>query len=204
MLKIRFSKYYLILIVGLVLTNVNVKSAQTLKINSASSTMTIFGTTNVHDWQEKTEKISGEMVIDNSKQIQSFDVEIPVRSLKSGEKLMDSKTYDAFNVTQNPTISFHLLEVSSLLVSEKEINVIITGNLTMSGVSKKVSIKSSGKNIGAGAYQFKGSVPIKMTDFKMKPPTAMLGVMKVGDAINIKFDIILNDSNQSSLGYLDK
>jgi len=28
-----------------------------------------------------------------------------------------------------------------------------------------------------------------MTDFKMKPPTAMLGVMKVGDAITLKFDI---------------
>jgi len=28
-----------------------------------------------------------------------------------------------------------------------------------------------------------------MTDFKMKPPTAMLGVMKVGDAITLKYDV---------------
>jgi len=30
-----------------------------------------------------------------------------------------------------------------------------------------------------------------MTDFKMKPPTAMLGIMKVGDAITLKFSIVM-------------
>lgn len=201
MIKTKYSKNYLLLFVSFMFTNVTMESAQSLNINSASSTMTIFGTTNVHDWQSKIEKISGEMVIDNSKQIQSLEVEIPVRSIKSGEKLMDTKTYEAFNATQNPTIVFHLIEVTSLLISNNDINVTLTGNLTMDGVTKKIIIKSTGKNIGVGAYQFKGSVPLKMTDYKMKPPTAMLGFMKVGDAINIKFDITLNESNQLNLGY---
>ena len=204
MKKSRYTLHFVILFFCLMLVNSSIKSAQSLIINPASSKMTIYGTTNVHDWKSEIGKISGEMIIDNTNQIKSLEVEIPVRSIKSGEKLMDSKTYEAFNATKNPNISFKLLEVSSLNVTDKDISVIFVGNLTMSGVTKKVNIKSVGKSVGDGSYKFNGSVPLKMTDFKMKPPTAMLGVMKVGDGITIKFDITLSENNQASIGYLNK
>jgi len=102
---------------------------------------------------------------------------------------MDNKTYEAFNEGKFPTISFQLVEASSLQITGDDISVTVTGNLTMAGSTRKISFKTTGKNLKPGAYEFKGSIPLKMTDFKMKPPTAMLGVMKVGDAITLKFDI---------------
>ena len=165
--------------------------AQSFRINPKTSTMTIYGTTNVHDFKSKVEQIKGELVVNNSKKVQSLNVEIPVHSIKSGEKGMDNKTYEAFNDKKYPTILFQLVEVSSLQIKGDDINALVTGNLTMAGTTKRISFKTSGKNTKPGAYEFKGSISLKMTDFKMKPPTAMLGVMKVGDAITLKYEINL-------------
>jgi polyisoprenoid-binding protein YceI len=151
--------------------------------------MTIFGTTNVHDFQSKVTQASGELVINSSKQAQSLDVEIPVISIKSNEKAMDNKTYEAFKAPKNPTITFKMLEASSLQVTGNNINVTVTGNLTMAGVTNKITLKTTGKIVKAGVYEFSGSVTLKMSDYGMKRPTAMLGLMKVGDAITLKYDV---------------
>jgi polyisoprenoid-binding protein YceI len=161
--------------------------------------MTIYGTTNVHDFTSKVTQVSGELVISNSKQVQSLYINVPVKSIKSGEKIMDKKTYETFNADKNSTISFHLLQATSLKVTGQDIDVTLTGNLTMAGVTRKISFRTTGKNIRTGVYQFKGSVPLKMTDFNMKPPTAMLGVMKVGDGIILKFDVSMATQNMASL-----
>ena len=167
--------------------------AQTLKINSKASTMTIYGTTNVHDFTQKVTQINGELVVNSAqKSVQSMEVVIPVRAIKSPEKQMDTYTYEAFNSEKNPNITFHLTEASGLKVTEKEIDVTVTGNLTINGTARKISFKLSGKNPKSGLYQFKGAIALKMTDYKMKPPTAMMGMMKVGDGITLKFDIALD------------
>ncbi len=172
--------------------------AQSLKIDPKTFNMTINGTTNVHDFQSKVTQVNGEIVLTGTKQVQSLLISIPVKSIKSGEKLMDTKTYEAFNIEKYPNITFKLSEVNSLQIGNEEINVAITGDLTMAGVTRKIALKSSGKITKSGLYQFKGSIGLKMTDFKMKPPTAMLGVMKVGDAITLKFDATFN-GNQLTL-----
>jgi len=188
MFKNQFSKPLMLLIISFIFI-AGCLQAQSLKVNSKTSTMTIYGTTNVHDFKSKVTQIKGEVVVSSSKKIQSLNVEIPVRSIKSGEKGMDTKTYEAFNEGKFPTISFQLVDASSLQINGDDISVTVTGNLTMAGATRRISFKTTGKNLKPGAYEFKGSIALKMTDFKMKPPTAMLGVMKVGDAITLKFDI---------------
>jgi polyisoprenoid-binding protein YceI len=150
--------------------------------------MTIEGTTNVHNFESKVTVASGELLI-NAKQPQSLTIEIPVKGIKSKEKLMDTKTYEAFNVDKNPNIIFKSTEVNSLKVDGSNINVTVTGNLTISGFTKKVSLTAVGKIVKPGVYEFSGTIPVKMTDYKMKPPTAMLGMMKVGDDIKLKYTV---------------
>lgn len=191
MSKKTLPNYYMLLIASIMLVgSLSVTTAQTLKINAQSSTMTISGTTNVHNFQSKVTQISGDLVI-NGKKVQSLKVEVPVKSIKSNEKLMDKKTYEAFDAEKHPTITFQLIDAVVQKATAEDIDVVLTGNLTMAGVSKKISINTTGKALKAGTLQFTGSVGLKMTDFKMKPPTAMLGMMKVGDAITLKFSVIL-------------
>jgi polyisoprenoid-binding protein YceI len=165
--------------------------AESLKINAKTSSMIIFGTTNVHNFQSKVTQINGELVINSAKEVEKLVVDIPVRSIKSGEKLMDTKTYEAFLSDKNPNITFKMLNVSEMQILGDNISVGVTGNLTIAGVTRKVSLKSSGKVIKPGTYKFNGSLLLKMTDFKMIPPTAMMGLMKVGDAVTLKFDVTM-------------
>ncbi len=162
-------------------------NAQSLKIDPKSFSMSILGTTNVHDFETKVTQVSGEIVLNDNKQVQSMYINIPVKSIKSKEKLMDTKTYEAFNADKNPNISFKLVDVSSLKFNGDDISVVVSGNLTMAGVTRRVSLASTGKLLKSGVYEFKGSVGLKMTDFRMSPPTAMMGMMKVGDAITLKY-----------------
>lgn len=164
-------------------------SAQVLKINPKAFSMTIIGTTNVHDFKSKVTQAKGEAVVNANKELQSLVVEIPVRSIKSGEKLMDSKTYDTFDADKNPNITFRLTEVNSLHVEGNQVNVTLSGNLTMAGVTRKISLKSNGNSTKTGVFEFAGNVSLKMTDFKMSPPTAMMGLMKVGDGITLKYNV---------------
>lgn len=170
-------------------------NAQSLRIDPKSFNMSILGTTNVHNFETKVTQVSGEIVLGENKQVQSMVINIPVKSIKSKEKLMDSKTYEAFNADKNPYISFKLLDVSSLKINGEDISVVLSGNLTMAGVTRRVNLVSIGKVLKSGAYEFKGSVGLKMTDFKMSPPTAMMGMMKVGDAITLKYQARF-ESNQ--------
>ncbi|HLP05692.1 MAG TPA: YceI family protein [Paludibacter sp.] len=175
--------------VSLIALSTSVSNAQTFRLNPKTFSMVISGTTNVHDFETKVTQMSGELVINGSKQVQSMVVNVPVRSIKSNEKLMDTKTYETFNDEKYPNITFRMVEVNSLQVNGNDVSVVVTGNLTMAGVTRKITLKPVGKNIKPGAYQFKGSVDLKMSDFKMKPPTAMLGMMKVGDGIKLKYDV---------------
>jgi len=189
MIKKQFSKFSIALIFSLILFTCTEISAQSLKINPKTFSMTIYGTTNVHNFDSKVTQVSGELVMTNSKQVQSFVVEIPVKSIKSNEKLMDTKTYESFNAEKNPKITFRSTDVNSLTVNGSDINVSVTGNMTIAGVTRKVTLITSGKIVKPGVYEFKGSIALKMTDYKMSPPTAMLGMMKVGDAITLKYDV---------------
>lgn len=185
-------KQYLKLSVFITLLAISQLNAQSLKIEPKLFNMTINGTTNVHDFTTKVTQVNGEIVMNGTKEVQSLVITIPVKSIKSGEKLMDTKTYEAFNVEKFPNITFKLADVTSLQINNDEINVTLTGDLTMAGVTRKIALKSNGKITKSGLYQFKGSIGLKMTDFKMKPPTAMMGVMKVGDAITLKYDASFN------------
>lgn len=182
--KRKFSNVGMILVMGIILSTG--LQAQTLKLNSKSFSMNLFGTTNVHNFESKVTQASGEIVFVNKK-VQSMFVNIPVRAIKSNEKLMDTKTYETFKSDKNPMISFHMTEVTTMNVSGNAVNVVIEGNMTMAGVTKKVTLKANGNNIKPGVYTFSGIIALKMSDFGMKPPTAMLGMMRVGDGITLKY-----------------
>ena len=187
MIKTNFSKHFIVLLISAIGVFGNALNAQTLKLNPKTFSMTIFGTSSLHDFQSKVTQASGELIINSSKQAQSMVVEIPVKGIKSNEKLMDSKTYSAFDAEKNPMITFRLTDASSLQVTGSDIAVTATGNLTMAGVTRKVSLKSTGKIVKPGVYEFKGSITLKMTDFKMTPPSMLL--IKVGDTVTLKYDV---------------
>lgn len=162
-------------------------NAQTLTIKSHK--VVIEGKTNVnHDFTTTATNVSGKMTVANNKP-QSLTVEIPVKSIINGERLMDKKTHEAFNEPKNPSIIFVMTEVNSIQVTDNDIAVTVTGNLSMGGAMKPVTIKANGKEVNPGTYTLTGAMPIKMSDFNMKAPTAMLGTMKTKDEVVVNYQV---------------
>lgn len=189
MTKSQISKSFMILIVSILFSIPSVVKAQTFSIVPQTASINVHGTSNVHDWNMKPTKVTGELGLNSTKQISAITIKVEVKSLKSGNGIMDGKTYDAFDYKKNPYIVFQLTDASQAKLTENDTEVTLTGNLSFAGATRKISIKAVGKITKSGDYQLKGTVPLKMTDFKMKPPTAMMGTMKTGDAVTVKFDV---------------
>jgi polyisoprenoid-binding protein YceI len=154
----------------------------------------IKGTSNLHDWEMVVEKVKGKMDADvkNNKivSINSLILSIDVNSIKSGKSIMDNKTYKALKSELYPVIQFTLSEISEIKPDGKGQAITARGILSIAGVKKNIPVKVTGSLLNDGSMSFTGSKTLKMTDFNIEPPTAVLGTLKTGDDVNIEFDVL--------------
>jgi polyisoprenoid-binding protein YceI len=169
------------------------------------SQVLIEGTSNIHDWTAKGPVIAGAMEVSPAfdKDLKTLSplpkvaVNIPVRSLKSssGAK-MDEVMQDHMNFKQYKQIEYRLTGMT--LKSEPKTpngpaEFVSTGELTVSGAKQTVEMPVTIERVDGGKLRVKGSVPLKMTSFKINPPAPKLamGLIKTGDDVKISIDWVL-------------
>ncbi|HMX41617.1 MAG TPA: YceI family protein [Saprospiraceae bacterium] len=158
--------------------------------------MVIKGTSNLHDWESSVKEVraNGTLLTDASglNAIQSLYVEVPVRSIKSSKgSIMDGKTYDALRSGDHPNITYKLERVSGINKKSGGFDLNASGYLTIAGTTNKIDLYVQGRIGGDGGITFSGSKKLKMTDYKVKPPTALLGTLTTGDDVEIVFQVTL-------------
>jgi len=171
-----------------------VATAQNYVLNNGSSELEVQGTSSLHDWELTTEEQSGKAVVENSDDftIKSLSFSVKAESLKSGKSGMDKNTYKALNTGKYKTIDFNLTSVSKIeKISENSFKAIVKGDLTISGSKKSISLTLNLKLDGSKLL-VEGEKALKMTDFGIEPPKALLGTIKTGDAIKIVFKSVYN------------
>lgn len=181
-----------LLLILLCTTSVMALQAQSFWLSKSS--VTIAGTSTMHDWTADVNKVWGNatMAVNNNalEGISALTVEMEVMSIKSPKgNMMDNNIYDALKAKKNPKISFVLSKVNSVKAAGGEFAVAASGNLTVAGVTKAMDLNVTAKMLPNGGIQFKGSKKFKMSDFKVDPPSFMFGAMKTGDDVTISFDV---------------
>ena len=63
------------------------------------------------------------------------------------------------------------------------------GNLTLAGVTRQIQMDVNVEETSEG-IRYTGSVPLKMSDFEIRPPTAMFGALRTGDEVTVGFDVV--------------
>jgi polyisoprenoid-binding protein YceI len=164
------------------------------KFHSTGLDVSIKGTSTLHDWEMKSiNKGTCEVVFsldaaDKITAISELQFTIAAESIKSGHSVMDKNAYKAMNTDKYKNISFVL---SSAAITPSVTNVYqvkVTGNLTISGVTKKTELAGTAKyNPTDKSFVLFGSKTFKMSEYGVKPPTVMMGTIKTGDQITVSF-----------------
>jgi hypothetical protein len=160
---------------------------------SSNYSITIEGTSNVHDWSEKVGVVYGQAIVnmndDGTYDLEGLMIKLDVNSIKSYMgSIMNSNTYKALKGDENPQIIFTLTSpINSIHADPKRKLISAKGNLNIAGVTRAVEMQANIFIPEKGKLVFEGAESIKMTDYKIQPPTALLGTLKTGNTITINF-----------------
>ena len=174
-------------------------SAIRLRLDPGSE-VTIEGTSSMHAFHCKTNKIMAYVDVDPgytkdltkvARPIVSVKVNIVVRTLSCGNGQMDKNMYSTLDADKNPIIKYTMSGYDILDGSAKPTAFVAktTGTLVISGQEKVISMKINAERLSDGKATAEGEQDVLMTDFGIKPPSFMFGTLKVGNEIKVKFNL---------------
>jgi polyisoprenoid-binding protein YceI len=150
----------------------------------------IEGTSTLHDWKMEGTTIDGSIAAPTPEQWKSdasdVAVVIPVTSIKSEHTKMDKLMAEALKAGANPTIRYELTN-AVMIQSSPTLLFDTRGTLTIAGVTRDVAMQISGTRDSGGLYFLTGQLPIRMSDYGIKPPTAMMGTIRTGNDVKVTF-----------------
>jgi polyisoprenoid-binding protein YceI len=170
-----------------------------VKYQIKSHDFQIEGTSNLQSWTADVEQVNGtfSLTVDNGKitDLQDVTLQINANSIKGSEgRRMDSKIYEALDTSSNPNITFVLRDVTSLAENPGAHRVSSRGVLTVAGVSRVVTLNTVGRVLPNGDLEFSGTQKIKMSDYRVSPPTALLGALRTGDEVTLNYKVVLQSN----------
>jgi polyisoprenoid-binding protein YceI len=191
-----YKKLLKIILVGFLFFTTSNFIAQESKLNLAESKLTVFGTSNLHDWDIVAKAMGGKATFDFDanvlKDIESLDFSVETEQLLSGKSGMDSNTFKALNSKKYKTINYKLTKIVKITkVSANTYTIEAQGDLTIAGTTKNITqvftAVVSGKKV-----VLSGKTKITMTQYKIVPPTALFGTIKTGPDVTVDFKVTYN------------
>ncbi|HEY0972267.1 MAG TPA: YceI family protein [Gemmatimonadales bacterium] len=129
-------------------------------------------------------------VAGGEKAVRTVSVTVPAARLDCDNNTMNEHMLKALKAKEHGTITF---ELSSYDVAPQggKVQGTLKGKLTLGGVTKPITISAMGASMPDGTLHVTGTHELRMTDYGLKPPSLMMGTMKVHEAVKVSFDLIL-------------
>ena len=166
----------------------------------SDSRLWLEGTSNVRDWTCRATQMDAtiEVASDTSSHAQSHpdvvkgvSVKVPVRSLKCGDRHMEEHMYAALKSTDTAPgfITALIAEIPQSVVTGQKTEA--EAQLTIAGVQRTVKMTVTSDLMPDGTRRARGTVPMLMTDFGIKPPRPWGGLLRCADRVLIQFEIFI-------------
>jgi polyisoprenoid-binding protein YceI len=117
--------------------------------------------------------------------IDAFEITIPAATLTSPREGLDKNMHEALKVKDYPDIVFRLLRFEPGTGAAGALRAV--GVLRVAGVERELPLNITVQHEGT-TLKLQGRVAFLMTDFGIKPPVAMLGMLKTDPKVIITFD----------------
>ena len=165
-----------------------------------SARITISGNSNIHAYTASTTTVrvtraslgaaaAGPDVWANALKpgaVDAFEIAIPAATLTSPTEGLGKNMYKALKVTEHSDITFRLERVEAADAGSAK----AIGILRIAGVERQVALALKTQRTAAG-LMVTGETRILMTDYGIKPPTAMLGMLKTDPKVTVAFEVVL-------------
>jgi polyisoprenoid-binding protein YceI len=120
--------------------------------------------------------------------VTAFEVAIPAATLTSPREGLDKNMHKALQVNEHPDITFRLLRFESRPSPAGGLRAI--GVLTIAGVEREVALNITTARKGA-TLLVQGQLQLLMTDWGIKPPVALMGMLKTDPKVTVTFETTL-------------
>ncbi|GIV59585.1 YceI family protein [Rhodocaloribacter litoris] len=163
---------------------------------TAESRLWIDGTSTLHDWTCEATTLTGTLrVPDGAAGLEAglagAEVVVPVAGIDCKKDKMNGNLWKALKAEDHPEIRYVLDqatarpgEVAGTFVLETK------GRLTVAGVEQPLEMAVTGQVLEDGRYRFAGRTAFSMKIFDVKPPSLMLGTIKTGEDVTVRFDVV--------------
>ena len=163
------------------------------------SQLTIYGKSNVNEFAcilkkpVQTLELSHHQSLKNKDYIlENAKLTLPVKSCDCGHKRMNHDMYQALKADKYPSIQIEILRLEPPQSWQKwPVLVNAIASITIAGVTKVVHLPTSLRQIPPLGWHASSRIDLKMTDFGIQPPTALMGVIKTANDIKIVLDLNL-------------
>lgn len=158
---------------------------------TSGSKLWLDGSSTINTFSCTTYRINGLASFNNDSAF--VFVRIDVLSLDCGNNKMNDDMFRAMKVEQYPSIQYTMLSADSVYINSanKKVQVCTTGNITIAGVTQKVTIPITITPIDKTHYRVTGRKDLSMHQFNIIPPTAFLGLIRAHDKLIVNFDIVV-------------
>lgn len=154
----------------------------------ATGTLSFDGHATAGDFVGSTPTVSGEMT--GAARIEAVRgwVEAPVKTLKTENDHRDRDLNKSMESDKYPNIRFELTGVSEPTSAGDSITASLQGKLEIHGVTREVSLPAV-IHIGPQDVHVQTDFPLNLKDYKIGGLSKMLGMLKMGEHIEVHVDL---------------
>jgi len=171
------------------------------------STLWIEGGSTVHEWESRTSQPTVKLLRDASAAdpsdvaaldqwlrsggLRGLEFGVPLATMHSKKgSTLDKNLLKALRAEQNPEITFRLAQARVGDASGDSIAVSADGVLRVAGHEHPITVAGRLVRSEAGVW-LNGSHGLRMSEYDVKPPTMMLGTLRVHDSVSVYFRLFL-------------
>jgi len=170
------------------------------------SALWLNGTSNVHEFEGRTKEMTFVLLGDSSAPapadaaalealirasgVHGAELAVPVRTLHSGKDGLDKNMWKALQADAHPDIRFHLARYSVTGNAGDTLRIRGEGTLEIAGTQKPDTLEARAWRTPQGVW-LEGRKDLRMTTFGVKPPTMMMGTMRVHDPVVVQYRLLL-------------
>lgn len=125
------------------------------------------------------------------KVVRAMRVEVPSRALDCDNDTMNGHMYKAIKADAHPVIVFTLNSYEFVSNGSTPGTMTLTGSLALGGVEMPATVEAQVQETADGFLKVTGVHAVRLSEFGLKRPSLMLGTMKVGDVVQVKYDLLL-------------